>query len=253
MEKLKNNTNLKSFLKWFFDSFIWLGILFLILDFVSKQIVLNLMNVGDSVTLIPGFLSIEYVVNDGMAFGLDFKSPLVSRIIFVSISIIGAIALILVYVKKINYFNKTIKLSLMLMTSGCIGNLIDRAFYSAKYLNYSTNGVVDWIAFDFGKYSFPRFNIADSVLVVGTFILIIYLFYSEFKDSLNKKETTQENKSSKEKIMSIEEKKRLDNELNSQKEILFNDNHLSKKESLDKKDINKNDNLIDNNEHDEKL
>ncbi|MGM9873521.1 MAG: signal peptidase II [Bacilli bacterium] len=202
------NKKVKEIFKWIFESFIWLGVLLLIIDFVTKQIVLHNMTVGQSITLIPGFLSIEYVVNYGMAFGINFNSQLANRIIFVSVSLIGAIILISVFAKKVNKLPKIAKAAIMLMTAGCIGNLIDRAFYSAEYLNYTTNGVVDWIAFDFGNYQFYRFNVADSCLVIGTIILIIYLIIDESKTS--KKEKQEKPKENTEKILSLDEKKRLE-------------------------------------------
>lgn len=206
---MKNNIKTKEVLKWIFESFIWLGVLLLIIDFVTKQIVLHNMTVGQSITLIPGFLSIEYVVNYGMAFGINFNNELANRIIFVSVSLIGAVILITVYSKKVNKFGKFVKAAIMLMTSGCIGNLIDRAFYSASYLKYTTNGVVDWIAFDFGNYQFYRFNIADSCLVIGTIMLIVYLVLDETKDNKKIKAESGDNKSDG-KVLSLEEKQRLE-------------------------------------------
>lgn len=211
------NEKIKNVIKWIFESFIWLGVILLIIDFVTKQIVLHNMTVGDSIPLIPGFLSIEYVVNYGMAFGINFNSQLANRIIFVSISLLGSIILIAVYAKKVNKFGKFVKAAIMLMISGCIGNLIDRAFYSAEYLNYTTNGVVDWIAFDFGNYKFYRFNIADSCLVIGTIMLIIYLVIEEIKESKNNKQEKQT--SNNEKILSLDEKQRIEeNSVNSSNE-----------------------------------
>lgn len=174
-----------------FNSFVWLAVLLLIIDFVSKQIVLNNMTEGENIWLIPNFLSINYVVNDGMAFGIDFReNPVLNRVMFVVISIIGACILIPIYVVNYKKNNKLVKAALMLMISGCLGNLIDRAFYSASYLGTTTNGVVDFIGFTFGSYDFPRFNVADSCLVIGTGLLIVYLLILEFKEIKNKKETT---------------------------------------------------------------
>ena len=48
----------KSWALWFFKSFIWLGLLLLIIDIVTKNVVVNNMNVGDTVPLIEGFLHI---------------------------------------------------------------------------------------------------------------------------------------------------------------------------------------------------
>lgn len=173
-----------------FGSFIWLGALIFVVDIVSKQIVLNNMNVGQSIDLIPNFLSINYVINDGMAFGIDFRNVVLNRVMFAIISVIGAAILIGAYAYK--YKNKTtlVKISLMLMISGCIGNLIDRAFYSAEYLGHTTNGVVDFIGFRFGSYDFPRFNVADSSLVIGTILLIVWLLISEVKELKIKKESS---------------------------------------------------------------
>ena len=187
-----------------FASFIWLGVLLLVVDFVSKQIVLHSMKEGQIIELIPGFLSINYVVNDGMAFGIDFReNPVLNRVMFVVISLIGAGILIPIYVVNYKKNTKLVKIALMLMIAGCLGNLVDRAFYSASYLGTQTNGVVDFIGFDFGSYQFPRFNVADSCLVIGTGLLMLYLIICEVKELKNKKEIQQ---TTNEKILSKDEK-----------------------------------------------
>ncbi len=217
--------------KWFFYSFIWLGALLLIIDFISKQIVLNTMEVGESIDIIPSFFYFQYVVNDGMAFGLDFNNEITNRIIFISASIIGGILIIGFYAWKYKKLTKFSKASLMLMAAGCLGNLIDRMFYNASYLNYSTNGVVDFIAFDFGSYSFPRFNIADSCLVIGTIMLIVYLFVSEYKE--NKKEKCEvKNTQNNEKVLSNDEKQKalIDENKTIQMVDLENNNKKEKQE-----------------------
>ena len=66
----------------------------------------------------------------------------------------------------------------MLIIAGALGNVIDRLFYSAAYLNADgATGVVDWIDF-YGVWKF-NFNIADSAVVVGAFMLIIYMIVDE--------------------------------------------------------------------------
>lgn len=193
---------MKKVLKFIWENFIWLAVLLFVIDIVSKQIILHTMSVGQSIPLIGNFLEIEYVINDGAAFGIQFKDPIVNQIMWVIISVVGAGILIAVFVTKHTKMNKYVIASLMLMLSGCIGNLIDRAFYSASYLGYTTNGVVDFIGVNFGSWPFPRFNIADSCLVIGTIILIIWLFVSEAKELKNKKV---EEPKSKEKILSKDE------------------------------------------------
>lgn len=175
-----------------FSSFVWLAVLLFIVDIVSKQIILHNMTVSTPpIQLIPNFLSIDYAINDGMAFGIDFRDATLNRVMWAVISIIGAIVLIAVFVYKYKEKTKLVKASLMLMISGCIGNLIDRLFYSAEYLGAETNGVVDFISFQFGDWAFPIFNVADSCLVIGVLLLIVWLLLSEVKELKTKKEKVQ--------------------------------------------------------------
>jgi len=175
----------KAGLIWFFYSFIWLGLLLLILDFVTKRIILANVGLGEWIPLIPGdgsFLAITYVQNNGMAFGINFNDNTINAIFFISVSLIGMGILLFVLIKYWKRLNKLTKACLMLMLAGCLGNLIDRAFYVRAD---GAHFVVDWIAF-FGPNGFPRFNLADSSLVVGAIILIVYLIVVEVKDGMKK-------------------------------------------------------------------
>lgn len=188
----------KTILKFIFDSFIWLAVLLFVMDIVSKTIVMNNMTVGQRIDIIPKFFAFEFVYNKGMAFGINFGNDVANRVIFIVISVIGSIALITFFVLKYKTLNKYMKASLALMISGCVGNLIDRSFYE--------HGVVDFIAFDFGSYAFPRFNIADSCLVIGTIMLIVYLFVLEARDTLKKKkELAEKTQANSDKVLSKDE------------------------------------------------
>lgn len=180
----------KPALRWFFFSFIWLAVLMFILDIVTKQIVKNTMSVGQEIVWIPNFLSIHYVQNPGMAFGIELNDPTANAIFFIAISLIGAIALIFIAVKYWKKIKALPKAALMLMISGTIGNLIDRAFYVNPD---GSHFVVDWIGF-FGSDGFARFNFADASLVVGALILIVYLIVVEIKEETKKKKMLTEAK-----------------------------------------------------------
>lgn len=183
----------QKFFKWLWKSFAWLFLLMFVIDIMTKQLIKNFLNVGDEIILIPNFLSIHYVENNGMAFGLEFGDDLANTIFFISISIIGFIIIascMIYYRKKLHGVGLA---SGMLMLSGCFGNLIDRAFYTGQ--TPSTAGkhvVVDWIGFFGNDPGFARFNIADSCLVVGTIMLIIWLFVEEYK--INKQKKLQQEK-----------------------------------------------------------
>ena len=68
-------------------------------------------------------------------------------------------------------------LVIILILSGCIGNMIDRMFN-----NYQ---VYDFIDLQF--MNFAIFNIADCYLTVGVIIMAIYLLFFEQKDPIRLK------------------------------------------------------------------
>ena len=205
LKKISENT-------WKIILFAGIALLFLVLDFISKQIVLNNMDVGQVINIIPNFFYFQYVINDGMAFGLNFNMKgweVANKIIFITVSVIGTGIITWIFVKTHKKLKNLVVASLGLMLAGCVGNLIDRIFYTQSYLashaaGVETYGVVDFIAFDFGSYSFPRFNIADSCLVIGVIILVIYLIIEEVKDA-KKRKALEEKEMPEGKVMSKDE------------------------------------------------
>ena len=191
------------FFIYFFSAVIGL----VIIDQVTKVIAMNSLVLGEPVTFIPNFIEFTLVFNKGAAFGMG-DDALWIRIIFVLLSWAVAIG-ILVYVgylifkdKKINHF---FGVCLALILGGDIGNLIDRTFFFDR-------GVVDFISIQSWLPNFGIFNIADSCLVVGILLLIVYFIIDEFKSS-------KEDKEHQENIKKLEEKeKQKENENLSQKE-----------------------------------
>ena len=180
-------------LKWFFASFIWLGLLFLILDIVSKNVVVSAYKNGslgeNGVILIPGFLRIQYLVNSNFVFCLDlFKNEIATRVVFVIVALGISAGIIAFLIRKWGKVNKFYKACLMMIISGAIGNSIDRIFFTSSYLASPVTGVVDWIDF-YGVWGF-HFNIADIAVVVAAIMLIIYMIITEIIDYRKKSKLT---------------------------------------------------------------
>ncbi len=137
---------------------IFLIIIFLLLDQLSKILAINFNN------LKLEFIQIENVYNDGIAFGMNSGNLSNAILVFLVICII----INFVYNQKEKLDNKT-AIALSMVISGGIGNLIDRIF---------RGGVFDFIKI----WNFPVFNLADCFIVVGWILLIWNLIVFFIKD-----------------------------------------------------------------------
>ena len=205
-------------LNWFLHSYIWLFIIFLATDIITKQcVVRNLGPLSESersITLIRSwdpnkpFLAISYVVNTNAAFSFGVGSALANRIFYSIVAFCGFAIITTIFIWKYKKLKGVVKACLMLIATGAVGNLIDRLFYSASFLHNAENGVVDWIDF---QVIWPfTFNIADSCVVIGVIMMIVYLIIDEVK--LAKAKRKAEVEETKGKVLSKEELSRMEGE-----------------------------------------
>ena len=171
-------------LKWFYKSFIWLGIVLLAVDIITKQLVIHAGVEPYSQIADWGFVHINYVLNYNAAFGLGADDHTVSRVIYLVVASLVSIGLVTFLILKRKDTKLYVRACLILILTGAIGNMIDRIFYAPYY------AVVDWI--DFYWFWGYNFNIADSCIVVSAFMLIIYVIVLEVKDMIAKR--NEENK-----------------------------------------------------------
>ena len=136
-----------------------------IADIISKWVVFSKLDEFGKLIVIPGLLNIVRSKNAGVVFGL-FPGKTIAFIVFSAIAIV---VILFIYIKS----DKTIfisNLALGLVLSGAIGNLWDRIWFRC---------VRDFIDLHIGdKYHWPTFNVADSLICVGVFILVITSFFA---------------------------------------------------------------------------
>ena len=137
-----------------------------LLDQISKILVRTLMFEGQTIPLIPGFLSLAYYNNSGIAF--SFLSG--HRIIVTALQIVALLA-VAVFLFKTKGKRRLYDFSLAIILGGGIGNVIDRVIFGK---------VTDMISFSIFP---PVFNVADIGVTVGCALLIldIILEYRESK------------------------------------------------------------------------
>ncbi len=152
----------------------------IVLDQVTKYMVVERFRYGESIPVIQGFFSLTYIRNTGAAFGLLAHANPAFRIpFFVIVPIIALIAIGFIF-RKIPDQDLKLSSALSLVIGGAVGNLIDRVT-----LNY----VIDFLDFHWNyQYHFPAFNVADSAICVGVGVLMLDLLTQNQEDE--KKETS---------------------------------------------------------------
>lgn len=141
------------------------------LDQATKAWVVARVSYGERVPVIDDLFYISHVRNPGAAFGLlnqassDFRVPF-----FIAVAI-AAVAIIVSFYRQLAPGDRHAALTLGLILSGALGNLVDRL----------TRGeVVDFLHVRlWSGYTWPDFNLADSFIVVGVALLLLELVAGE--------------------------------------------------------------------------
>ena len=139
-----------------------LSIIFIIIDQVSKLIVINTLSKTKSVEVIKSFFYLTYTNINGAAFSILTGK----RVILIIVTLI-VIGILIYYIRKTKVKENINKIALSLVIGGSIGNLIDRIVRGA---------VVDFLDFKIFGYNYPIFNLADTFIVLGVFLLLISMF-----------------------------------------------------------------------------
>ena len=151
-------------------------VVILILDQATKFLIDRTMELHYSITVVNNFFNITYIRNKGAAFGFladtSFRLPF-----FIGISIIAIVVILGIY-RKLGEDKVLNAVALSLILSGALGNLIDRV---------RLGEVIDFIYVHWYEHYWPAFNVADSAICVGVFMLAIEMLLEE-----RRKKTTQD-------------------------------------------------------------
>lgn len=146
---------------------ILIAALILISDRMTKWLVLQKITLHDSIDVVPGIFRLTHVQNQGAAFGLFSESPSEWRVALLVMFSLAALAVVSALLwKNGNALNAT-AIALSLVFGGALGNLWDRVM---------SGRVIDFLDFYVGAHHWPAFNIADSAIVVGAFLLLSEIF-----------------------------------------------------------------------------
>lgn len=138
------------------------GAVFL-LDRLTKLLIVNKLQYGESIPIIDGFLYITYIRNPGAAFGI-----LADKTWFFILVSIVILAVILYLAYNLGGKNPWLQMTLGMLAGGAGGNLADRL---------QTGLVIDFMDFR-GIWPFI-FNVADSAIVIAVIILAWQIIVAE--------------------------------------------------------------------------
>ena len=140
------------------------------LDQVTKVLVQLKLPLGSQVPLISGLLNLVHIRNKGAAFGLlSGWSAEYAWLFFVATTglVLGVLGFLLWRLPDDHW---PAALGYSLIMTGALGNLIDRV---------RLGEVVDFIDVYWGRYHWPAFNVADSLVCLGTAILVWVIIRDE--------------------------------------------------------------------------
>ena len=144
--------------------------LVVLLDQVTKAMVLKLMPLFKSVVVIPGLFNLTHVHNPGGAFGFLAQSDSPWRHWIFLGAVIFAMVLILYFYHQTPGTHQYLRFGLALIFGGAAGNLIDRL---------RLGEVVDFLDFYVAHLHWPTFNVADSAVTIGAGIFITHIVFKK--------------------------------------------------------------------------
>ena len=148
-------------------TFILLSGFVVLIDQLSKQLVLNTLAQNESLQVIPDFFSLTHVRNTGGAFGLFAgEATAIRTALFLIISCV-AVGILWYLYRTVTQGRKWIGAGFSLILAGAVGNMIDR---------FRFGEVVDFLDVHIGAYHWAAFNVADSDICVGVGILLVNMF-----------------------------------------------------------------------------
>lgn len=143
-------------------------------DQLSKEwVVRRLVHGSDEIHLIPGWLSFVHAQNTGAAFS-TMEGQLVLFLVFTVI----AVVVVLDLVRRLPSDTRAMPFLLGMILAGALGNGIDRARqgYVTDFVKCyaGEEPLRSWFIERFGTNVWPIWNVADSLLLVGVALFIVY-------------------------------------------------------------------------------
>jgi signal peptidase II len=138
------------------------ALVILIADQLTKALVVANLAIGERARLLGDVVQVWHAQNRGAAFSL-FQG---GTVVFLVVSVLS-IGMVAYFHRGLRDRTPWLHVVLGIVLGGTLGNFIDRL---------RQGYVTDWLSVGIGDTRWPTFNVADSSVVVGIGILVVYLF-----------------------------------------------------------------------------
>ena len=147
---------------------LWLSAAVIVLDQLSKWLVVSHLAVYDSIRVLPVF-NLVLIHNPGAAWSFLAGASGWQRWFFTILALVVSAAIVvwMRFLPRREYRWRAIALALVL--AGALGNVIDRLWHGY---------VIDFLQFHYHGWYYPAFNLADSAITVGAAMLILEGLFS---------------------------------------------------------------------------
>jgi signal peptidase II len=122
---------------------------------------------------VTAFFDLVLTCNRGMSFGLFNTGQGLSVPLF-SLAAAAIVVILLFWLSRVQ--SEMLSSAIGMIIGGAVGNVIDRLRFG---------GVIDFLYFHLGSWYWPAFNVADSAICIGVFIML-------FEGFLVRRRNTQE-------------------------------------------------------------
>lgn len=146
-------------------AWLWLSAAIIVSDQLTKKVALLYLSGGNIKTVLPA-LDFSLAFNRGAAFSFLNSAGGWQNVFFIGLAFVFSFAMVIWILRNAGAGQNA---SVALIIGGALGNVVDRFHYGY---------VIDFIDFHIGIHHWPTFNIADSAICVGVFLLLIFNFFS---------------------------------------------------------------------------
>ncbi|MBQ7659963.1 MAG: signal peptidase II [Alphaproteobacteria bacterium] len=148
---------------------LFVALFVLIADQVSKYFVFKFIFENGSPFEVCPYFNIVTAFNKGVSFSMFQGGGVWSRVVLVALALLVVAFLFYWLAKEKSRF---VQICLALIIGGALGNVTDRLRLGAVY---------DFLDFHFGAYHWPAFNLADTFICIGAFLIVIQALFCKKK------------------------------------------------------------------------